>query len=385
MSKTQPHFIIVAGEASGDMHAAHLVRAIKERCPQTAFSGVGGQQMAEAGVELLTDLTRLAVVGFVEVLKHYQEFKKIFHTLLAHVRDTRPDAVILVDYPGFNLRLAPEIKKLGIRVIYYISPQVWAWKEKRVETVRNYTDRMLVLFPFEKGFYARHNIDVTLVGHPLVDIVKTEQEPRDYLRAHGIPEGHTVIGLLPGSRRNEINNLLPIMLKAGQEITDRTLAPVQFLLFKAPTISRDLLEKHIRQQKLPVRIMETGIYDGIQASTLCLVASGTATLETAILNAPMIVIYKTAFLTWLLAKMFIKIPWIGLVNIVAGKKIVPECVQQEATASMIAQEAIKILGNPEKRIQIKKELTRVKELLGESGATGRAAEEVLRAVTSPAG
>ncbi|MFA5260149.1 MAG: lipid-A-disaccharide synthase, partial [Candidatus Omnitrophota bacterium] len=218
MFNAAPRFIIVAGEASGDMHAAHLVRAIKERCPQASFSGLGGPKMADEGVTLLTDLTRLAVIGFVEVLKHYLEFKKIFRALLTHIQDTQPDAVILVDYPGFNLRLAPEIKKLGIRVIYYISPQVWAWKEKRVQTIRDYTDRLLVLFPFEKGFYARHHIDVTLVGHPLVDIVKTQEEPRDYLRNHGIPEGNIVIGLLPGSRQNEIDNLLPVMLEAGHEI-----------------------------------------------------------------------------------------------------------------------------------------------------------------------
>jgi lipid-A-disaccharide synthase len=384
MSKTNLHFIIVAGEASGDMHAAHLVRAIKERCPQASFSGLGGPQMAAEGVDLLTDLTRWAVVGFVEVLKHYQKFKKIFHLLLAHIKDTRPDAVILVDYPGFNLRLAPEIKKLGIRVIYYISPQVWAWKEKRVETIRDHTDRLLVLFPFEKGFYARHHIDVTLVGHPLVDIVKTQEEPRDYLRDHGIPEGKTVIGLLPGSRLNEINNLLPAMLEAGHEIRAKTLSPVQFLLFKAPTIPLDLLEQHIRKQGLPVRILETNIYDGIQSCALCLVASGTATLETAILNTPMVIIYKTTFLTWLLAKLFIKIPCIGLVNIVAGKKIVPECVQQEANARTIAQEAMKILSDSEKRIHMKKELSRVKELLGDPGASGRAAEEVLRVVQDTA-
>ena len=380
MSISAPRFIIVAGEASGDMHAAHLVRALKERCPRAVFSGLGGPKMAEEGVGLLTDMTRLAVVGFVEVLKHYLEIRKIFHALLAHVQETRPDAVILVDYPGFNLRLAPEIKKLGVRVIYYISPQVWAWKEKRVETIRAYTDRMLVLFPFEKGFYARHNIDVALVGHPLVDTVRVDKEPRDYLRAHGIPEGDIVIGLLPGSRLNEIAQLLPVMLEAGHRIKAKTLSPVKFLLFKAPTISRALLDQYISQQDLPVRIMETGVYDGIQACNLCLVASGTATLETAILNTPMVVIYKTSFLTWLLAKLFVKIPCIGLVNVVAGRKIVPECIQQEATAQTVGLEAMKILSNAERRIQIKKELSRVKELLGEPGASVRAAEEVLAAI-----
>ena len=377
MPDSAPRFIIVAGEASGDMHAAHLVREIKARCPAAVFSGLGGPRMAEEGVELLTDLTRLAVVGFVEVLKHYREIRKIFHALLTHVRDTRPDAVILVDYPGFNLRLAPEIKKLGIRVIYYISPQVWAWKENRVQAVRDYTDRMLVLFPFEKGFYARHNLDVALVGHPLVDTVRVQIDPQNYLRAHRIPEGNTVIGLLPGSRLNEITQLLPVMLEAGERIIAKTLSSVQFLLFKAPTVSTDLLEQYLKKQNLPVRIMETDIYDGIHACNICLVASGTATLETAILNTPMVVIYKTTFLTWLIAKLFVKIPYIALVNVVAGKKIVPECIQQEATANAIALEAMKILSNVERRLQIKKELSRVKELLGEPGASGRAADEVL--------
>ncbi len=381
MSKSAPHFMIVAGEASGDMHAAHLVREIRKLQPAATFSGLGGPKMAEAGVHLYSDLTRLAVVGFVEVVKHYGEIRKIFYSLLEQIRTARPDAVILVDYPGFNLRLAPRIKKMGIKVFYYISPQVWAWKENRVNIIREYTDRMFVLFPFEKAFYARHHMDVTFVGHPLIDQVKVTVSPAHFRLSHNIPPRHKVIGILPGSRENEISKLLPTMLEAAAIIKKDISLPVQFLLFRAPTIPLESLRHHLSGQNVPVTIIDDNIYDGIHACDLCLVTSGTATLETAILNIPMIIVYKTTLLTWLLAKIFVKIPHIGLVNVVAGEKVVPEYVQYDATAEMIALQATEILNEQSIKIKIKTSLSKVKGLLGSPGASHRTAQGIIEALT----
>ncbi|MCK5579666.1 MAG: lipid-A-disaccharide synthase, partial [Candidatus Omnitrophica bacterium] len=232
MNPSPKHFIIIAGEASGDMHAAHLVTEIKKINPSITFSGLGGQNMQQAGVELYTDMTRLAVIGFIEVIKHYSEIKKIFNLTLKKVRDTNSDAVILVDYPGFNLRLARKLKKMNVKVIYYISPQVWAWKESRVKQIKKVVDQMLVLFSFEKEFYARHGMEVDLVGHPLIDTVKADTSRENVLDAVNFTSNKLTIGILPGSRDKEIETLLPPMLEAAA-ILNALHPHIQFLVSKA--------------------------------------------------------------------------------------------------------------------------------------------------------
>ena len=364
--------MIVAGEASGDMHAAHLVAEIRRLNPAIEFSGLGGPALKAQNVFLYHDLTQFAVVGFVEVLKHYGEFKRIFHSFLEKAQEVRPTAVILVDYPGFNLRLAKELKKLGLKVIYYISPQVWAWKENRVETIRRFTDKMLVLFRFEEEFYARHDLKVSFIGHPLIDLIGSPNLNQPTAQA----DQPLTIGLLPGSREKEIKSLLPVMLQATSLLRQQ-LPKTEFVLLKAPTISRSLLEKFTKDWRIPITIIEDHIYRGISQCHLCMVASGTATLEVAILNKPMVIIYKTSFLTWLLAKLLIKIPYIGLVNVVAQKKIVPECIQFDATGPKIAREILAIYQNPARVSQIKTELEKVRASLGAPGAGQRAAQEIL--------
>lgn len=378
MEKSAPHIVIVAGEASGDAHAAHLVEEIKRLNPSVTFSGLGGEKMRKAGVELYEDMTRLAVVGFVEVLKHYSEFKKIFDRTLDEVRRRSPAVVILVDYPGFNLRLARELKPLGIRVIYYISPQVWAWKENRVKAIKANTDRMLVLFAFEKDFYARHGMDVDFIGHPLIDDVKTTVSKEESLKCFGLsPSAPLTVGLLPGSRNKEIERLLPVMLKTA-ELIARDRPGSQFIIFKAPTVDRRLFNECLGAVSLSIAVVEYDIYNGVAACDAGMVASGTATLETALLGTPMVVVYKTAFLTWLLARLMIKIDCIGLVNVVAGKKIVPECIQFDATPSRIAATLKAIYDNPSRIKEIKNELAQVRSRLGEPGASRRAAEVIVK-------
>ncbi len=367
------HIMIVAGETSGDMHAAHLVHAIKTLDPTITFSGLGGPQMQKTGVEIYKDLTQIAVVGFFEVLKHFGEFKKSFELILEKVREQKPAAVILVDYPGFNLRLAKELKKLNTTVIYYISPQVWAWKENRVHHIKKYIDKMLVLFEFEKNFYARFGMDVTFVGHPLIDAVKIKTSREDFLRSQGLDTNKRTISLLPGSRVKEIEKHLPVMIEAAK-ILIQDFPDLQFIVVKAPNIPKSTFDSlSTFNFKL-----STQPYDAINACDACLVSSGTATLEVALLEKPMVVIYKTSFLTWALAKCLVKIPNIGLVNVVAGKRIVPECVQFEATGQNIASELKNILSNPQKLQNIKTDLKSIKASLGSSGASHRAAQEILK-------
>ena len=371
--------MIVAGEASGDLHGSHLVESLKKLQPEITFSGLGGPLLHKAGVELYEDLTRLAVVGFWEVLKHFKDFQRIFEMMLSKIKEAQPAAVILIDYPGFNLRLAREIKKAGIptKVIYYISPQVWAWKESRIKLIKKVCDHMLVILPFEKEFYARRGMNVEFIGHPLLDSIKITQPPEKFLVSRGLSAQQSTIGLLPGSREKEIERLLPVMLGAAQILYAQNNR-LQFVLMQASSVSKSLIEKFTSRCSLPLKIIQDQTYDAINASNLCMVTSGTATLETAILQKPMIVVYKTSLLTWLLAKFLIKIPYIGLVNVVAGKKIVPECIQFEATPQKIAQEINLICTDERKMTEIKSELQKVKASLGNPGASRRAAEAVVK-------
>lgn len=379
MTIPEKHIIIIAGEASGDMHAARLVEALKAMDPGLTFSGLGGQSIRQSGVELYKDMTQIAVIGFVEVLKHYAEFKKIFRLILDKIDERRPQAVILVDYPGFNLRLAREIKKRNIKVIYYISPQVWAWKKDRVRQIKENVHTLLVIFPFEVSFYAPFGVRAHFVGHPLVDRIKANRTTEESRRLIGFNSARPVIGILPGSRNKEIENLLPVMVQAAQ-ILKKEFPILQFAVIQAPTISRSLIERHIPRSLTDIKIVENTTTDGLNACDVCMVASGTATLETALLQKPMVIVYKTALLTWILAKMLVKIPHIGLVNIVAGKKVVPECIQFDATGPRVAQEVKDILTDEPRIAQIKGHLRDVKKSLGDSGASHRAAQEVLKAI-----
>jgi len=380
-SASSNHFVVIAGEASGDMHAAHLVDEIRKRLPGATFSGLGGPRMATGGVDCYADLTTMAVVGFVEVIKHYREFKNYFDLVLRKVTETQARAVILVDYPGFNLRLAKELKKMNVPVFYYISPQVWAWKENRVRAIRDHVERMLVLFRFEKDFYARRGVEVTFVGHPLADTVRPTRPPDETLTALGLDPKKKTIGLLPGSRMKEIEKMMPVMAEAAG-ILNKKYPDLQFLLIKAPSIPTTALDSRQKHFLAGLKILDHDVYNGIDACDLCMVTSGTATLETALLLKPMVVVYRTSFLTWLLARLMIKIPNIALVNVVAQKRVVPECVQFEATGKRIAAELDKMIQDPSLVGTIEKELQQVKDSLGGPGASQRAAETIIACLKS---
>lgn len=369
--------LIVAGEASGDCHAAYLVASIKKIYPQASFYGIGGKELKNAGVEIVYDLTSMAVVGFIEILKHYKVFKKIFDDILKKTSEIKPDAAILVDYPGFNLRLAKELKAMGIQVIYFISPQVWAWGSKRIPFIKKNIDLMLVLFKFEEILYSDGKFNVKFIGHPLLDIVKPQRSREPMLEGFGFRKNATTIALLPGSREREISHHLPVMLDAAQKIYQKNPS-TQFFICRAATVDPEIFNTIVEKAKIniPFKILDELTYAGINASDLVLVASGTATLETAILNKPMIIIYKVSLLTWILAKLFIKIPYIGLVNVVAGQKIVPELLQFDATSAKIAKTALELLNDKPRLEKIHAELYALKNTLGIPGACGRAAEEI---------
>ncbi|MCB9758071.1 MAG: lipid-A-disaccharide synthase [Candidatus Omnitrophica bacterium] len=377
LEPTPKHLMIVAGEVSGDNHGAALVKALQQLHPALTFSGLGGPKMQAAGVDTDEDLTRFAVVGFFEIIKHYREFHRCFESFLHNVSQRKPAAVILVDYPGFNLRLAARLKKMGVPVIYYISPQVWAWKENRVNFIKKNVDLMMVLFDFEKKFYADRGVEVDFVGHPLADEIQITSTREETLTKAGLSADKFTIGLLPGSRQKEIESLLPPMLDAAKIM--HTQDPrFQFLILKASNLAPELFKNFLTQKSFPLKLIDGHFHDGLNACDICMVASGTATLETALLLKPMVIVYKTSFLTFTLAKALIKIPYIGLVNVVAGKKIVPECIQDNANGSAIAAELKKIYQNPSEFDTMCANLEKVKISLGASGASKRAAESILR-------
>lgn len=367
---------VVAGEVSGDMHAASLIRELKAINPSLKFMGLGGRHMEEEGVDLFFDLTKIAVVGFTEVLRNISVFRRIFYEFIKRAEQEKPEAIILVDYPGFNLRLAKELKKRGFKIIYYISPQIWAWGEKRIDDIKETVDKMFVLFDFEKGIYKKKNMEVEFVGHPILDRINPNLIDKEFVNRLSLENKKPLISLLPGSRKSEVEKILPIMLSSAK-IIYKKFPRAQFLVLVSSNVETDTYHNLIKKSPLPILMLNNQHYNAIANSELVLVASGTATLEAAILNTPMIIVYKLNFLTWAYAKTLIKIPYIGLVNVVAGKQIVPEFVQFMAMPILISKAAIELLKNKEKYNNIQKELSKIKTHLGSMGASKRTAQSII--------
>lgn len=376
MKTTVKHIMIVAGEMSGDIHGAHLVQAIKQANPDIIFSGLGGPHLKEAGVKLYADLTKKAVIGFVEVLKHFGEIKKLFYLFLTKADEIKPDAVILVDYPGFNLRLAKKLKERGIKVLYYVSPQIWAWKEKRIKLIKQVTDRMMVFYKFEQNFYARRGVSVDFVGNPIIDHIEVTTSRHELLKSNGLNPELPTIGIVPGSREREIKTLLPPMIEAAKIIRKR-IPKAQFIIPKTRELDPSLFNKHIHNLEIPIAMINEEFHNCVNACDACLVTSGTATLETALLEKPMVILYKTNWLTYLIGKMLVKIKWIGLANIIAQKEIVPECIQAEANGRTIAKKFLAFFEDPFKMESTINHLKDVRKKLGDPGASERAAKIVL--------
>ena len=361
--------LIVAGEASSDLHAANLIKEIKALMPSVKFFGLGGARMEEQDVALLANIVDLAVVGYIEVLKNIRKFKAIFNKLLQEVDKLNPSLAILIDYPGFNMRLAAELKKRNVPIVYYISPQVWAWGRNRIKLIKKFVERMIVIFKFEEVLYKKEGIPVDFVGYPFLDIVRVESPLTP-------PPGRTTFALLPGSRETEVKRLLPLMLESAKIIQEK-IPNSQFLILRSSTVKKELFDQILANYQLPIYIFSDKTYEGLAGCEFALVASGSATLESAILEKPFVIIYKVSWFSWLCLRTVIRIPYVGLVNIVAGRRIIEEFIQYHAQPKRIADYIIKTLSNSQKITFLKNELSHVKLLLGEKGANKRAARIVV--------
>jgi len=371
MTADNTNIMILAGEPSGDIHGGHLCREIKNLSPGIRLFGMGGPEMEDAGVELVYRIGNTGVMGFWEVYKEIGKYWKIFKNMVAVMEKRRPDAVILIDYPGFNIRFAKKAHRLGIKVYYYISPQLWAWGQWRIKKIRRSVDKMLVIFPFEKEFYNSHGIEAEFVGHPLIGTLNPDLSKDDCRKQLGITTS-PVIGLLPGSRKGEIEKILPILIKTAEIIREK-LPESDFILPIASTEMRPLIEDQLKHTPVKIKTREGRGEEIIAASDLLILASGTVTLEASLFLTPMIIVYRISFLSWIMGKILLKIPYIGLVNIVRGEKIVPEFIQYQAQPEKIAQTGLDIITQPGIRERMIGELKIVRDKLGRPGAAARAA------------
>jgi len=365
--------MIVAGEASGDLHGGNLVREMHSLLPELFFFGVGGKRMEAAGVQLSANVADMAVVGLTEVIGKLGSVFKVMRRLKAALKNDPPSLLILIDYPDFNLPLAKTARKLGIKVLYFISPQVWAWRKNRLAVIRRNVDKMVVILPFEEEFYRGAGVDVTFVGHPLLDEVKPRHTRTETLAGIGLDDEATTIALLPGSRKGEVERLLPEMLEACRLMT-AMLSPLQFVLPLAPTLPFPFVQEIIKRFPVRVKVVEEDLYDAIALADAAIVASGTATLETALLGVPMVVIYKISGLSYAIGKRFIKVDYISLVNLIAGRAVVPELIQQDASPARIAAEVKALIVNEEARRAMKESFTVLRGKLGFPGASQRTAQ-----------
>lgn len=370
---------MVAGESSGDLHGGALAEALLKRAPSLQIVGFGGTAMRRAGVEVIFDIARLGVVGIVEVLLHLKSVWEAYR-LAVRTLEGGVDLLVLIDYPDFNLRLAKAAKRRGIPVVYYISPQVWAWRSGRVKTIGERVDRMLVILPFEKRIYTEAGIPCEFVGHPLLDEAASAslkyRSKSAYLEAVRLLPAGTTIGLLPGSRRREVLSHLPTLLDA-MALLAKEIPDLQVLIPVAPSLSKEWIAGLTRPYSFPIRCVEGEFQEVLRAADAAVVASGTATLQTALAQTPMLIVYKLSPLTYWVARRLIRLKSIGLVNIVAGKPVVPELIQEEASAERICREIGRLLCDGAARERMKHELKEVAARLGTAGASDRAAAAVL--------
>ncbi len=368
--------LIVAGEASGDIYGADLVREAMKLDPDLHFSGIGGKRMREAGVETLVDSGEMAVVGLIEVIKHFDVIASAFRKLKQILLQNPPDLLILIDYPGFNLRLAKVAKKAGVKVLYYISPQIWAWRQGRVKKIARLIDHMAVILPFEAPFYRKAGIPVTFVGHPMLDLVNVTLDRSAAAASFNLDPSRRIVGLFPGSRRNEIERLLPVIIGAAVKLKKR-FPDIQFILPIASTLGNDDIVPQLTAANLDVAITRDRIHDMIRACDAVISVSGTVTLEIALVGTPMVIIYKLSPLTYQFAKRLVKIDNIGLCNIVAGETVVRELIQDHANPEEIAAEIEILLTDRAYGAAITGKLGEIRSKLGGGGASQHVARLAL--------
>ena len=384
----------VAGDPSGDAHAARLIDTLKTHPPGPTgtsagaggpwtFTGLGGPAMQRAGAVLLDDLTKASAIGPFDAFRYLGRFTRARRLLNDHLIAQQPDLVILVDFGDFNLPvIAPLVKRHGIPILYYISPQVWAWGRFRLRAIKRFVDRMVVFFPFEEALYQRERIPVTWVGHPLIEAARPTLDKDEAARRFGLNPWRRTVGLLPGSREHEVDRHLPLMLAAARKIAWH-LPGVQFLLPKAPSVAPAWLDRHLARARCEVHVADGSVYDALQLMDAAIVASGTATLDAALCRVPMVVVYRASWPTYVVARAVIRVPSIALVNVVAGRTVVPELIQQAANPKRIADTMMELLRNDERCAAMKEELREVTATLGPPGAVGRAACAVMELLKQP--
>ncbi|MCD6262677.1 MAG: lipid-A-disaccharide synthase [Deltaproteobacteria bacterium] len=382
-TKRKPTVMIVAGEASGDLHGSNLVRSIKRMSPDTSFLGVGGKKMQDAGVHIITASSNVAVVGFTEVLARIDSILKTYIKLKNILKSGQVDLLVLIDFPDFNLHVAKIARHLGIPIFYYISPQVWAWRKNRAEKIAGLVDRIAVILPFERDFYKRRRIKVDYVGHPLLDVCPDDIDRNEEKNKFGIKENCCIVGMLPGSRKEEVTRLLPVMIDAA-EILNRRFSSVKYLLPLAHTIEKNLVQHLIEKSKADITVISGDkIHQLLSICDAAVVTSGTATLEVAIMGTPMIVVYMGSPVSFWIAKRLVKVPYISLVNLVAGKKVVPELIQEDVTPYNIASELTSLIEDKSRNNTIRRSLMNLKNSLGGKGASERAAKIAIELLSKP--
>lgn len=367
--------LLVVGEASGDLHGSHLVRALRERDSALEISAVGGEALKREGAKIIFDVARIAGMGLTELAGNLTSLWRAYSQVKKNLREQRPSLLILIDFPDFNLRVARVAKRLGVPVLYYISPQVWAWRKRRIAEIARLADRVAVVFPFEAPLYEQAGVKVEFVGHPLLDVARASRPREETLARLGLDPSKQTIALLPGSRRREVAYHLPVMIEAA-EMLSKEMA-LQFILVRASTVGRDSLERSLSGASVGVSLSDGDAYNVLHACDLAWTASGTATLETALMLRPMVIVYRLSRMTYALARRLVRVDFIGMANIIAGEKVVPELIQNEVTAEKIAAESRAILGDRELRERMISKLSEVRAKLGSPGAAGRTADIAL--------
>lgn len=375
------HVMILAGEASGDAHAAEFVHQLKKLQPDIRLSGMGGHEMRQAGVDVFFDSSIIAVVGLVEVIKHWGDIKQAMATVKTRMDETKPDMLVLVDYPEFNLKMAKYAQSLGIKVLFYISPQVWAWRPKRIHKIGRLIDHMAVIFQFELAYYERARIPASFVGHPLVGKVQTSSSAEETRLRLGFGADDRVIGLFPGSRQSEILRLLPLMLDTVRTMQQQEPG-LKFLLPVANTLDLESVRQQCDDSGVEIRVCRDNIYDLISSCDAIASCSGTVTLEIALLGVPMCILYKMSSISYFIMSRLITIPHIGLANIVAGSAVVRELLQDDATADALSRELFKLIDDSDYRNTVQTGLSRVRDNLGQGNGAENVANLILELINN---
>ena len=377
----QPCVMIVAGEASGDLYGARLARELENIVPDITCYGLGGEHMREAGVHLLADVSELSVIGLVEVIRHYPRLRNLLKTMKQELKRIRPDVLVLIDSPDFNLPLARQAARCGIRVMYYVSPQIWAWRSSRIRVIKKCVDQMATVFPFEEKFYRDAGVPVEYVGHPLVEDAHSSMDREAFFKAHRLSAGKKLVGLFPGSRTSEVEYNFPTLVQAAAELARRR-PDVQFIVPVASTLPADFVHRFVRDSDTEITTSTAGIYDVIHACDAIAATSGTVPLQITLMQTPMLIIYKVSPLTYRILSRLVNFTYAGIANVIADKMISREFIQHEATPDNVAEELQKLLSDPVYTYRMKEEMGSIRDALGEKNGSAEAARLAVQVMNS---